>query len=333
MEHRFAMYKVIGGDDQEYGPVTSEEMCQWITEGRLSRQSLAQAEGTREWRELAAFPEFEDALAAQATHHGTASAPPPFPKQRARTEQPDDEGTVNVADCLSRSGQLLGANLGLLIGASALTWCLGLLCQLVPLVGGMLYMFLYGAFYGGLYLVFLKRIRGQPASVGDIFAAFSLSFGQLALTGFLSSLLTSLGLLFCFIPGVYLFVAWIFAIPLAADRGLEAWSAMELSRKVVTRSWLQIAALLLLAFLPVAVMYLYAQIKIFSVAYPGFQQVMSSGAFDMQKVMALVTEIAKVSVPLVILNKVVLLFNLPFAVGALMYAYEDLFGTRKDTRS
>lgn len=331
MEHRFAMYKVIGGDNQEYGPVTSEELCQWIADGRLSRQSLAQAEGTKEWRALAAFPEFEDALAAQTNHRDNASAPPTFPRRRARAELSEDEGTVNVADCLSRSGQLLGANLGLLIGASALTWCLGLLCQLVPLVGGMLYMFLYGAFYGGLYLVFLKRIRGQPASVGDIFAAFSLSFGQLALTGFLSSLLTSLGLLFCFIPGVYLFVSWVFAIPLAADRRLEAWSAMELSRKVVTRSWLQIAALLLLAFLPVAVMYLYAQIKIFTVAYPGFQQVMSSGSFDMQRVMALVTEIAKVSVPLVVLNKVVLLFNLPFAVGAMMFAYEDLFGTRKDT--
>jgi hypothetical protein len=34
------MYKVIGGDNQEYGPVTSEELCQWIAEGRLSRQSL-----------------------------------------------------------------------------------------------------------------------------------------------------------------------------------------------------------------------------------------------------------------------------------------------------
>ena len=326
------MYKVIGGDNQEYGPVTSEELCQWIAEGRLSRQSLAQAEGIAEWRALATFPEFEEALAAQPVHIDTTSAPPTFPSQRARSEPLNHEGTVNIADCLSRSGQLMGANLGLLVGASALTWLLGLLCQLVPLVGGMLYMFLHGAFYGGLYLVFLKRIRSQPASVGDIFAVFSLSFGQLALTGFLSSLLSSIGFLFCFVPGLYLFVAWTFAIPLAADRRLETWSAMELSRKVVTRSWLQIAVLLLLAFLPVAVMYLYAQIKIFSVSYPGFQQVMSSGSFDMQRVMALLTDIAKVSFPLVILNKVVLLFNLPFAVGALMYAYEDLFGTRKDTR-
>ena len=311
--------------------MTSEELSQWIAEGRLSRQSLAQAEGSAEWRALAFFPEFESALEAQPIHSDTASAPPTFPSQRARSEPLNYAGTVNVADCLSRSGQLLGANLGLLIGASALTWLLGLLCQLVPLVGEMLYMFLHGAFYGGLYLVFLKRIRGQPATVGDIFAVFSISFGQLALTGFLSSLLSSLGFIFCFVPGLYLFVAWTFAIPLAADRRLETWSAMELSRKVVTRSWLQIGALLLLAFLPVAVMYLYAQIKIFTVAYPGFQQVMSSGSFDMQKVMALMTEIAKVSVPLVILNKLVLLFNLPFAVGALMYAYEDLFGTRKDT--
>jgi hypothetical protein len=39
-------------------------------------------------------------------------------------------------------------------------------------------------------------------------------------------------------------------------------------------------------------------------------------------------EVARVSLPLVMLTKLVTLLNLPFALGALMFAYEDLFGSR-----
>ena len=66
------MYKVIGGDHKEYGPVTSEEARRWIAEGRLSSQSLAQLEGSGEWKPLAAFAEFVDALRTQA---GVQTAP------------------------------------------------------------------------------------------------------------------------------------------------------------------------------------------------------------------------------------------------------------------
>ena len=60
------MYKIIGGDQKEYGPVSAEQMRQWIAEGRAGAQTKAQAEGSADWRPLSAFPEFNDALAVQA---------------------------------------------------------------------------------------------------------------------------------------------------------------------------------------------------------------------------------------------------------------------------
>ena len=60
------MFKIIGGDHKEYGPATAEELGRWIAEGRLSGQSLVQAEGSGQWKPLAMFPEFEEALRAQA---------------------------------------------------------------------------------------------------------------------------------------------------------------------------------------------------------------------------------------------------------------------------
>ena len=53
----------------------------------------------------------------------------------------------------------------------------------------------------------------------------------------MTGLLTWLGFICCIIPGIYLAVAWMFTLPLIVDKKLDFWSAMELSRKVVTKHW------------------------------------------------------------------------------------------------
>jgi len=65
-----ATYTIIGGDQKQYGLVTPEDICRWIADGRLNGQSLVKAESDAEFRALAEFPEFADALAA-------LTAPPP----------------------------------------------------------------------------------------------------------------------------------------------------------------------------------------------------------------------------------------------------------------
>lgn len=57
-------YKIIGVDHKEYGPITAELVRQWIQERRLSSMSLAQAEGSGEWKPLSLFAEFQAALAS-----------------------------------------------------------------------------------------------------------------------------------------------------------------------------------------------------------------------------------------------------------------------------
>jgi hypothetical protein len=70
------MYKIIATDQKEYGPVTADQIRQWITEGRVNAQSRAMAEGAMEWKPLAAFPEFAGALPAAPP---AAGAPWPVP--------------------------------------------------------------------------------------------------------------------------------------------------------------------------------------------------------------------------------------------------------------
>jgi prepilin-type processing-associated H-X9-DG protein len=71
-----ANYTLIGGDQKQYGPVTDEQLRQWIFDGRVNPQSQVKAESDAEWRPLSAFPEFAAALAARSAASG---APPPAP--------------------------------------------------------------------------------------------------------------------------------------------------------------------------------------------------------------------------------------------------------------
>jgi hypothetical protein len=56
------MYKIIGADQKEYGPVTAEQMRQWIVEGRINGQTPVQATGDTAWKPLAMFAEFSAIL-------------------------------------------------------------------------------------------------------------------------------------------------------------------------------------------------------------------------------------------------------------------------------
>jgi hypothetical protein len=69
-----ATYTIIGGDQKEYGPVTADEVRQWIAESRLSEKSLVKAESDAEFRALEKFPEFADVFAPKAPAPGV---PPP----------------------------------------------------------------------------------------------------------------------------------------------------------------------------------------------------------------------------------------------------------------
>src|SRR5437016_4676394 len=117
------MYKIIGGDQKEYGPVTADELGRWIAEGRLNGQSRVRLEGQTEWQPLSLFPEFADALAAQvAPTYASVAAGVTAPVSVSADEILGREPRVQVIRCLSLSWQLLRNNFGLLFGLSLVYW-------------------------------------------------------------------------------------------------------------------------------------------------------------------------------------------------------------------
>lgn len=69
------MYKIIGSDGCEYGPVSAEQLRQWIVEGRANAQTLTQAVGSTEWKPLGSFPEIGATVAPAIPQ--LRPAPPP----------------------------------------------------------------------------------------------------------------------------------------------------------------------------------------------------------------------------------------------------------------
>lgn len=86
------MYRIIGKDGQQYGPVTAEQLRTWIAENRANAQTFVQTDGIQDWKPLGSFPEFSADLKpplATATVPPTMTPPPPCgPLPRASNKLP-----------------------------------------------------------------------------------------------------------------------------------------------------------------------------------------------------------------------------------------------------
>ncbi|HEV2329520.1 MAG TPA: NINE protein [Verrucomicrobiae bacterium] len=51
------MYKIIGTDGRQYGPIGVEQIRVWLTQNRVNAHTLAQSDGSTEWKPLISFPE------------------------------------------------------------------------------------------------------------------------------------------------------------------------------------------------------------------------------------------------------------------------------------
>jgi TM2 domain-containing membrane protein YozV len=87
------MYKIIGADGNEYGPVTTDQLYQWIREGRANAQTKVQAEGSAEWKTLAELPEFA------ATFGGAPPLVPPLVQPFVATRPPGADKKIAAGIC------------------------------------------------------------------------------------------------------------------------------------------------------------------------------------------------------------------------------------------
>lgn len=250
------MFTIIGGDGKEYGPVTLEQVRNWIADGRANLETQAKRTGDEQWRRLGDYPEIS----------GSENTPPP-PTAEATPIETDQEGAqdrviidpkayaedlisradlLDISGCFERGWNLLKANFWPLVGATTVTIILLGIVSSIPIISIFASLLLTGVFYGGLYAYYLKIARGQPAEFGDIFNGFSVAFVPLMLATLVSQLMITLGIILLILPGIYLAVGYMFTYMLVIDKRLEFWAAMEVSRRVITAQWWRMLGLVLL---------------------------------------------------------------------------------------
>ncbi len=236
------MFTIIGGDGKEYGPVSVEQIRAWLAGGRANLDTKAKAVGTEEWRRLGDFPEFS----------GAAATPPPPPVAGGAVDPKayaDDliarASKLDIGSCISRGWALLKSDFWAIVGTTFVVVLAAGIAGAIPLLGILASLLLTGVFYGGLYFFYLKKIRGQPAEMGDAFSGFSLALGPLILASLVVSLLTMVGVLLLILPGIYLAVAYSFTYLLVIDRKMDFWTAMEVSRRVITSQWWRMFGLII----------------------------------------------------------------------------------------
>jgi hypothetical protein len=207
-----ANYFIIGGDGKQYGPITTDDLLKWITEGRLNAETRAKEETDTEWRALAAFPEFAEALGTQAPASGVSST------SADSTGWQERDYELDIGGCISNGWKLFKENMGTLFGAFIVVMLLlvvggsiigavsGLLVPKVFLASPVLRQIfkvvaqvgtslIGGPLFGGIYYIYIQRMRGRPAAVGDVFIGFKKMFPQLFLGNFVVTFLIGLCLM------------------------------------------------------------------------------------------------------------------------------------------
>lgn len=149
--------------------------------------------------------------------------------------------SIDISSALSRGWALVRDNMTVLVGASILGWLVTVGLAFVPVLGWIVGFVLLG----GLDFLILRRLRGEEVKIGDVFDGFNLAFLNLTMAGLVKWLLTTLGLILCILPGIYLAVGYVFALPLVVDKKMEFWTAMEVSRRVVHAHWWSVFALVI----------------------------------------------------------------------------------------
>lgn len=99
-------------------------------------------------------------------------------------------------------------------------------------------------FMAGVNMIGIRRAADQPISFNDVFSGLGL-FVPLLITALLMTALIYIGTLLFVIPGIYLGVAYMLAIPLVIERGLSPWQALETSRKAINQHWFKVFGLFL----------------------------------------------------------------------------------------
>jgi membrane-anchored glycerophosphoryl diester phosphodiesterase (GDPDase) len=338
-----ANYTIIGGDGKQYGPISGDDLRKWISEGRLNAQSLAKADSDAEFRTLSTFPELADAFAPQA------AAPDAPPSLASSADWLERDYELDIGDCVSRGWNLFKENMGTLFGAFFVAMLIAIVG--ISIINTVLMLLLPKAILaspvwrqcfnfalqagvalivapllGGIYYIFIQRLRGRPAAVGDVFMGFQKMFSQLFLGNFVVGFFTGL----CMIPFGIAYAAKV--APITERLQHAAPTDIQGIMPEMWAAFFSTLPILIVCMIPVTYLTVNWQFTLPLIIdrqmkfWPAMKASWKKVHQHWWHLLGLVVVIGLLNLAGVCACCVGALFTVPIGIAAMMYAYETIFG-------
>ncbi|MBW2145620.1 MAG: hypothetical protein JRG73_05410 [Deltaproteobacteria bacterium] len=159
----------------------------------------------------------------------------------------DVQYEVHMEDWLREGWRMFASNVGSFMGITVIMIAAGIVVGLTG-IGKLGLGVIIVPLAAGVGLSCLQHLRGGGFGFQDFFQGFR-QFVQLALYGLVTNIAIMVGMILLIVPGVYLMVAYFFGWLLVADKGIDFWRAMEVSRVVAHKRWFSLFGFLLVLML------------------------------------------------------------------------------------
>jgi uncharacterized membrane protein len=135
--------------------------------------------------------------------------------------------------------------IGFLVGASgADSVAVNIIASITQTIASLIIM----PIFFGIHIMAIRHIAQRSTPMCTMFQFFG-KIPRLLLTYLIMSVLIVVGLIFLILPGIYLMVAYIYAMPLVVEKDMKAWEALETSRKIITKNWFPVFGIMFLLML------------------------------------------------------------------------------------
>jgi len=298
-------YEMIGGDGEQYGPFTIQQLQDNFSQGRANAQTQIRETGSDGWLPLGQL--------LNLSEQGQASKPLGV---AVISDQP-----LDVSLALSSGWALFKLHMGIMVGAGGIYFGILLAAGMVGAVIPFANIFVQGPLTGGLIILTLNLSRYNQADISDIFLGFK-NYGWLLLV----TLVQGAVVVAAIVPGV---IVMLLGGLLPLMQAQQAGERPEFGGTTI--ALISVGFLLLLVLGMIAAIFTYFWYFLVADKRGEFGEALAAGyragKMNFWSILGLSILIGLVVLVSVIPCGIGLIFSIPWSFAVMAKAYEQIFSS------
>lgn len=298
-------YEMIGGDGEQYGPFTIQQLQDNFSQGRANAQTKIRETGSDGWLPLGQL--------LNLSEQGQASKPLGV---AVLSDQP-----LDVRLALSSGWALFKLHMGIMVGAGGIYFGILLAAGMVGAVIPFANIFVQGPLTGGLIILTLNLSRYNQADISDIFLGFK-NYGWLLLV----TLVQGAVVVAAIVPGV---IVMLLGGLLPLMQAQQAGERPEFGGTTI--ALISVGFLLLLVLGMIAAIFTYFWYFLVADKRGEFGEALAAGyragKMNFWSILGLSILIGLVVLVSVIPCGIGLIFSIPWSFAVMAKAYEQIFSS------